>query len=151
MIALFGQAQLQRVWCKDCGSFSFVRDGVKVCCGEHVEVGEPTRYIRESEPYQMRRPPSTYEREQALERQDGKCFYCNQPLGAVRTRNGREVTLRTHWDHLMPYAYDQNNSPDNFVAACHVCNGIKSSHVFKDMADARVFLSGQRAAKGYDF
>ena len=74
----------------------------------------------------MRRPPSTYEREQALERQDGKCFYCNQPLGAVRTRNGREVTLRTHWDHLMPYAYDQNNSPDNFVAACHVCNGIKS-------------------------
>lgn len=41
------------------------------------------------------------------------------------------------------------NSTPNFVAACHVCNGIKSDKLFQTLDEARVFIQLAREAKGY--
>ena len=46
----------------------------------------------------------------------------------------------------MPYAYSLNNLSANFGAACHICNGWKSDHVFQSLDEARVYLSGKWAA-----
>jgi 5-methylcytosine-specific restriction endonuclease McrA len=150
-IAIFGNTQMQRVWCSDCGALTFIRNGHTVCCGHPLETPDPKRYIRECEPYQVRKLPSKQERDETLLRQDGRCFYCDQPLGSTQWRETRRITLRTHWDHLIPYAYSQDNHAINFVAACHVCNGIKSSHVFRTVEDARVFIADRRKLKGYSF
>jgi hypothetical protein len=50
---------------------------------------------------------------------------------------------------MVPYAYSQDNGTPNFVAACHVCNGLKSAKMFRTIDEARGYLASKRAAKGY--
>jgi hypothetical protein len=150
VISLYGNVAVQKVWCPDCGASTFVRDGVKACCGGPV-AGEPDRYVRESSPDDERRQIGKRQKERILAEQEGRCFYCGEQFGAIKHRRGEPVTLRVNWDHRMPYAYSQDNRASNYVAACHVCNGIKSDHVFRDLEQAGAHIAAQRRAKGYDF
>jgi hypothetical protein len=72
-------------------------------------------------------------------------------LESTRFRNGKPIIIKTNWDHQLPYAFSQNNATSNFVAACHVCNGIKSDRLFKTIEEAQVYLASKRKQKGYDF
>lgn len=96
-----------------------------------------------------RRQPSKLLRDQILEAQGGRCFYCRLPFGGVIYRGHKPVSLQLHWDHVVPFSYSRNNRPANFVAACHVCNGIKGDLMFDTPAKAAAYIEQRRIWKGY--
>lgn len=96
-----------------------------------------------------RRKPGKVIRDRILRRQDDRCLYCGHRFGDTVWRRGRQVTLMLNWDHLVPYAYLAANPDDNWVAACHVCNGIKSSLIFQSVEEARDHILARAAHKGY--
>jgi HNH endonuclease len=96
-----------------------------------------------------RRKPEKAVQDRILGRQDGRCLYCGHRFGDTVWRHGQPVTLRLNWDHLIPYAYLAANPDDNWAAACHVCNGIKSSLIFQSVEDARDYILDRAARKGY--
>lgn len=149
-LALYGNLAIPRVWCPECQSHALVVGGKIACCGTIV----PTitdGVERMSEPVQRRNLPSKKVRDEILQEQDYRCLYCESRFGATHKRGGTVVVLRIHWDHRVPYSYDQDNRDKNFAAACHVCNSIKSDLQFRDLAEAMVVLAGKRRDKGYDF
>ena len=127
---------------------SFVLGGEVACCGVPPR-DAPELYKRESNPAFRRRSPPLSKRRAQLEEQEGRCFYCEQTLSESVFRNGRAIKLKIEWDHQVPFSYTQNNSENNFVAACHVCNRIKSDRVFQTVEAARVFIETERREKGY--
>jgi len=58
------------------------------------------------------------------------------------------VSLRINFDHVVPFAYSQNNYRHNFVAACHICNSIKSSMMFNTLDEARAYIVATWVVKG---
>jgi hypothetical protein len=84
-----------------------------------------------------------------MEEQKFCCFYCDRRFGATVFRAGKPIALRINWDHVNPYAYSLNNHDQNFVAACHVCNGIKSSLIFRSTDEAKTHIAGRWQDKGY--
>ncbi len=147
-IGLYGNVKLPKAWCNNCGGYSFVQDGELACCGAHI-AEDPQRYKRESIPEQRRRIIPQKERRKQLELQNYRCFYCDRGFGSTVYRKGRALKLKIHWDHMVPYSLTQNNSPTNFVAACHVCNGSKSSFVFQTVDEAKLYLLDRWKARGY--
>ncbi len=150
VIALYGTVALEKGYCPNCHGTSFIRNGCFVCCDAPV-AGEPKKFHRETESPQQRKTPSKSAKDRILEEQEGRCFYCDVLFDAPRFRNGKPITIKIHWDHQLPYAYSQNNATSNFVAACHVCNGIKSDHLFRTVEEAQIYLAAKRKQKGYDF
>jgi hypothetical protein len=98
----------------------------------------------------QRRAPRGALREEVLARQRSRCLYCDLPFGSVVMRRGEPVTLRINWDHFVPYAYAAGNPGDNWVAACHVCNGIKSARMFDTVMEAQQFIRARWAVMGYE-
>ena len=96
-----------------------------------------------------RRRPGKLARDRILEAQGNRCFYCRLPFGGVIYRRSRPVTLRLEWDHVLPFSYSLDNRPANFVAACHVCNGIKGALYFDTPAKAAAYIDEHRIFKGY--
>ncbi len=150
VIALYGNVALARGYCKKCRGMYFIKNGHFVCCDTPI-AEEPKRFKRESEAPLGRKTPPKAEKDKILEEQEYRCFYCDVLLESTRFRNGKPLTVRIHWDHQLPYAYSQNNATSNFVAACHVCNGIKSDRLFRTVEEAQVYLANKRKQKGYDY
>jgi 5-methylcytosine-specific restriction endonuclease McrA len=150
IISLYGNVALVRGRCPDCRNVAIIRDGKFLCC-DRVVNPKPTSVKREVEPEQRRRRPGVAEREEILASQDYRCIYCEKAFGSMIYRNDKPLILKVHWDHDIPYAYSQNNHAWNFVAACQVCNLLKSDFIFRDLEDAQLFLRMKRQEKGYDF
>lgn len=51
------------------------------------------------------------------------CQYCGDPA--------------THVDHIVPWCYEHNNSTDNLVAACALCNYIASDKLYDTFSAKR--------------
>lgn len=98
----------------------------------------------------QRRKPRVVDQQRIIERQGYKCLYCEIPIATRIWRRNREIMLRPHWDHFVPYAYSQRNPSANWVLACHVCNHIKTARIFADVESARRAILPQRIAKGYE-
>lgn len=88
-------------------------------------------------PEAIRRRPNARTQARLLDEQRYSCLYCTFPFGTLVRRRTRDELTRLEWDHFVPYALAGRNSEDNWVAACHICNGLKSDHVFEDTAEAR--------------
>lgn len=84
-----------------------------------------------------------------LEEQKNRCFYCQFEFGTIFRRHNKPFALKLNWDHFIPYSYSLANATDNWVAACHICNGIKGCLVFSTADRARTFVNERREAKGY--
>lgn len=97
-----------------------------------------------------RRRPSAARKRGILALQKDRCLYCDHRFGAVVKRKGRTVTLRLHWDHFVPFAYGHTNADANWVAACHVCNGIKYCRMFDTVGEAQRFILARWVEKGYE-
>jgi 5-methylcytosine-specific restriction endonuclease McrA len=149
-IGLYGNVKILKEFCPHCQGYAFVLHGRLACCNREA-VAEPRRFKRESEPEYARRRPSPDEQREILLFQNHCCIYCESPFGFIRYRHGRPLSLRIEWDHQIPFAYSRNNVTANFVAACHVCNRIKSSLCFPSIEEAAVYLSEQRQHRGYNF
>jgi len=101
-----------------------------------------------SQAQDRRKAPTAAERQMILELQGNRCLYCEMLFGAAVERKGRLIFLKVNWDHFVPFAYTQNNYAYNFVAACQICNGIKSSMTFKTVEEAKVYIAATRLLKG---
>lgn len=98
----------------------------------------------------VRRAPRLADRIRVQEVQGNRCLYCEIPIGTTIWRRSQSVTLRTNWDHFVPYSYLVRNPGANWVLACHVCNGIKSCRMFDSVQAARDTILPIREAKGYE-
>lgn len=151
VVVLFGNVSIPKAYCPFCKHEAFIIMGRYACCDASAEGFVPSRFIRESIPEARRKLPPMAERRRILALQGVRCFYCNVPFGSEVLRHGVPITISIHWDHQLPFAYAQNNKTTNFVAACHVCNALKSSKLFQTVEEAVEFLAVRRKDKGYDW
>lgn len=147
--AIYGGVKMKRLWCRKCSCFSLIIGGKLQCCDSPAE-GESEYWRVECAPVGERKKPSAKYQKEQKERQQYRCFYCSHRLGSYARWRGKTITLRTHWDHFVPFAYLQSNPDYNFVAACHVCNSIKGSKCFNDTEEARVYIQGIREQYEHD-
>lgn len=146
-VAIYGNTAIPRAWCPECKDYSWVISGKIACCDRPMEK-TPDRYKRESEPEQHRKLPPKRLRDAQLEAQGHRCLYCERVFGSHVWRKGKRIRLKINWDHLVPYSLTQDNSANNFVAACHICNLLKSDHCFQTVDQARVHILMQWEKKG---
>ena len=147
-VGVYGNISILKGWCTRCAGYSFVKDGLLKCCGTPADAS-PEYFKRECSPEQTRRSISPASKLAQLEAQDHRCIYCSKPFGSHVIRGTKAILLKLVWDHFVPYAYSQNNHAQNYVAACHICNSIKSDMMFQTIEDASVYIHTRRAAKGY--
>lgn len=150
-LRLYGGIGLVRRQCELCGEFSFVtRSGWSCECGSRADQNEDVEILsvkREGEG-QAKRSHLTLPkalRRKLLSEQDGKCAYCSLPMWHWVFDTKRKIArqLKIHWDHVVPWEYSRTNKTD-FVAACGICNGLKSDKIFQTMGEAMLYLDGIR-------
>lgn len=96
-----------------------------------------------------RAKPNRETQELLLRLQENRCFYCGLVFDDWY-HDGEFARRRTIcWDHVSPYSLTFNNEPDNFVASCARCNGIKASKVFDTFEEAATFVRTRLRKKGY--
>lgn len=149
----YGKVALKRVFCNGCDSYTLVRDGKKICCGSpyYENYGEIVGFKRECEAPGGARSCSPALRQRIIESQNHRCFYCDSMLSGYVKRDGQTIQLKTHIDHQVPWAWIKNTTEQNLVAACHVCNHIKSSLMFSTLQECKDYIAAQRLKKGYNF
>lgn len=142
-LAVYGNVGLIRATCPECAHPAIVIDGELQCCGVQLK-DSPTCWKRVVEPEFERKQPSLDEQRACLWRQDGRCIYCTLPFGSYVFRRSRHVKLQVRWDHFVPFSYSADNSDANFVAACQICNGIKSDKLFNTLEEAQAHIAARR-------
>lgn len=148
-VGLYGNVPIPKERCDSCGGqYAFVIDGLLQCCNTPF-TATPRIVKREACPEQERKRPSAAARRACLREQEDRCLYCERQFGSYVTRGIRAYKLRVAWDHAVPFAYSQDNRDVNFVAACHICNGLKSSRIYPTLEVARVDLQFRWSQAGY--
>ena len=153
--ALYGNVAVDRAFCPECQQEAFVVKGRMACCDLVVNkrLAKKKPIERMSQPERKRRQPTVEEKMAILSDQNHRCFWCNTPFSGVAVRIGRRsqkiVKLLPCWDHVEPFEWSYNNSPLNFVAACSICNGIKSSKMFPSLEETRDHIMRRREARGW--
>jgi len=147
-IKIFGNVVMVSAYCPECQDEALIAQGEYTCCGASYEEKKLDKIVRESEPVNKRKILGRKSREEILAQQNFCCFYCDRRFGKTVYRKGKPIALKINYDHQVPFAYGQNNSADNFVAACHICNAIKSSMLFDSIDKARLHILAAWAEKG---
>lgn len=138
---IYGGVSISKVTCDCCGDWSFVVDGVTTCCGVSAHIDDTVAVHRTCDNATQRKVPTLSSRNKLLIDYDNSCAYCHRKFGTTVFWNKRVRTLLLEWDHLVPFEYSLNNSPNNFLPSCNICNGIKGSRVFHSIADVRSFVN----------
>lgn len=137
---IFGNICIVSAWCADCEDEALVIQNEFSCCGLPYEQKPISKYVRESEPVQKRKKISKSTKDAILKNQNFKCFYCERHFGKSVFKGNKEIILKINYDHKIPFVYNQNNFNSNMVAACHICNSLKSSMIFNSIESAQVYL-----------
>lgn len=149
--ATYGAVILERQRCPQCRSMCLVVDGRLQCGCEKKAEKENNKYIEQMSPcHGIRRRPPRAEQLKLLELQDNKCLYCGKKFGTryVHPDYGPSC-LTIHWDHRIPFVYTQSNY--GFVAACNVCNSIKSYLMFDTIEEVKNWVSERVKQKGIEY
>ncbi len=142
-MAIFGRVVMLRDFCEGCQRTAFVLDGKLACCDTPAKLNQAiTSLKREAVTLDIRRL-NKYQKEYILDRQEHRCFYCNKMFGSLCTYRGKLIKITRHFDHIIPVAYQTDNSTPNVVAACSKCNMWKSSRIFSSIEEAKTFLLEQ--------
>jgi 5-methylcytosine-specific restriction endonuclease McrA len=88
----------------------------------------------------LAKPLTSKEGHNILERDHYRCRYCGLD-GMASFEDSLVMTV----DFVVPRANKGRKKSDNLVAACRACNVIKGRHVFKDFAEAKVYVLKRRA------
>jgi 5-methylcytosine-specific restriction endonuclease McrA len=80
--------------------------------------------------------------------QGGCCVYCERAFGSA-VLHGEVEILKSTADHFIPRKGYGRTVDSNIYMACHICNRLKSTRVFKSMEEARIWLSKEWEYKGY--
>lgn len=73
---------------------------------------------------------SRHRKDKILEEQDYCCAYCFGPADEV--------------DHIIPWSYSHDDSDENLVACCWLCNRIASDKVFRNLSIKRDHIQKRR-------
>lgn len=99
----------------------------------------------------LRRPLLEKIKREIKNAQNNKCFYCGHEIGSIYFYKGKHNLTKIHWDHFIPVIYSRNNQKENYVMACNICNLIKGTKIFDDVAAARKYIEHKIKTKGYKF
>lgn len=138
--ALYGTTRMLRGTCEQCQTTALIIDQKFACCGARVE-SEAQFAKRMCHPEQCRRRPSKETQLRLLAEYHNCCAYCDGMIGGLLRRKGKLVKRRLHWDHNIPWSYSQDNSDENFLPSCHICNAIKSDLMFKTVEEVRIYVA----------
>src|ERR1044071_4620255 len=136
----YGTVMMRREFCPSCHGETFVFEGKLDCCGRDADLSQDAIFIRISEPERKRKLPPVSWRKMILEKQGNRCCYCEQEFGRTVYYKRRAHLLRCCWDHREAYAYSFNNRPENFAAACQLCNAWKSSKLFDSDEEIKSYV-----------
>ncbi len=147
----YGSVILMKAKCPACGSLSIVLDGKSACCDVALEAPDRYRTKREGEGEDRRSRIPQSLREEIIRSQGFRCIYCMQRLdgAAFNKFRNKTVALRIHIDHFICWKFSRDNSYENLLAACHICNGIKSDYLFENFLECQDFILHRRAARGW--
>lgn len=143
----FGNTAIQSAYCPNCDGIYFVIDGILQCCGAPYKSFQ-RKGIKVMSPAYMKRKVDIQIKKKLYKQQEGFCFYCGREIGYYYTKHGKVYQTTVHYDHVVPFASSYNNHFDNLVAACSVCNSLKSDKMFKNMEQLRSYLHETTKAKG---
>lgn len=147
-VSLYGNTAIRKAYCEECGCMAMVIDGNLQCC-DRASDDEPNAVKREVESVFSRKPPPTTAQKEILDAQGHRCFWCDRAFGSYVFKGTRRRRLVINWDHLVPFVWSGDNSTNNFVAACQVCNGLKSSRMYRTIEEAKVDLQARWEEAGY--
>ncbi len=151
-IGVYGSNKLERAYCPNCETTAFIIDGRIQCCDSKVDSTDEeleVKYLSEGKRKRKTIPYAT--KKLIIEFQDNKCFYCRKKFGTVYAKKGTndfKVTT-VAFDHISPHIYSRSNT-HNIVAACNLCNGVKSDRMFESLEEAMKIISEEVNAK-YNF
>ncbi len=148
-LAIYGNIRISRCYCHACQSYTLILDGEKACCGGDFNEEGIKRLKRMTLAEASRHGPSKKIRQKILEEQEHRCFYCNRPFGSYVYRKNKPFRLAIEFDHVVPYSYVESRREFNFVAACHICNGLKTDKMFKTLEEAQIYLCSAWEGRGY--
>jgi len=148
-VALYGSVKMLRGYCRYCRDEALIVGGKYTCCGIELD-GKGKKYKRMATSNYRRKKPPLSEQRRILKAQENRCLYCDYPFGTYYFRNGKILKMKLHWDHLVPYVHSAQHKL-NFVAACNVCNGIKSSKMFDTVEEVYYYVKYRREKKGIEY
>jgi len=145
----YGSQVMLKAYCKECEMDAFIVDGKLQCCDKKIEIPPEVKLSREFDGSQKRHQISRKIKNQILKKQENKCIYCKCDLdGWIFNKKRQEYTpVKIHYDHFISWNYSRNDQENNLVAACHVCNFIKSDLYFRDFVSTRDHILKKRAEK----
>jgi hypothetical protein len=152
LFVLYGRTGLFRMACPECGLKGLVREGKTLCCNARIDRPQSFKKKREVEGAAKRDRLPIIEKRRILEEQDHCCIYCGNKFNEPIWHPGRRkvVISKISFDHLVCWNFSQNTRAENMVAACSLCNGIKSDKLFENIEQARAYIIDQRQRKGFD-
>jgi 5-methylcytosine-specific restriction endonuclease McrA len=77
------------------------------------------------------------------------CAYCLLPFGTIVRHKGHNITQLPRGDHFAPFALVGQTRTVNLVAACQICNGLKSATLFENIEHAQRVVLATRDNRHY--
>jgi hypothetical protein len=145
----YGETLLIRGYCKKCHQVSFIIDGYFSCCGNAAPFPTKINYRREATTTKRMYCPKKI-KEQLLIKQFNRCIWCGYEFTDIlyNYKTDKTCVLEPIYDHKIPFSYS-GNLLDNWVAACSICNGIKSNKYFPNYKEAYQFIGKRRIQNGW--
>ena len=147
----YGKINLLRGYCPKCKQMAIILDSDFMCCdssaGDFEEEINKRMILGE---FKRSLVPLKVKRE-ILEKQHNTCIYCDCSFDNswyMSDKMKSPVKIKIHFDHFIPWYYSRATAKCELVAACHVCNGIKSSKHFNDIESAKSYILYRREQKG---
>ncbi|MEE9214897.1 MAG: HNH endonuclease signature motif containing protein [Thermodesulfobacteriota bacterium] len=149
-VSIYGGIKLRKQYCSDCRGRAFVIDGILQCCDKEALQPTTEKLVRECTGDYRRRHIPKGRQQQILLEQENKCKYCELEFGSriKNLKTDKQVTLKITFDHVIPWSYSGTNK-EEIVAACQVCNGLKSNDFFDDIDSIKVELKNRRQNHGW--
>lgn len=153
-VALYGGRGLRREFCSNCRVWAFVIENKFKCCDStfNKKIDNRVKTKRMTIANSKRKRPPRWLISEIVEKQENRCVYCDVLFGTafIHPKKQRLFITTVCLDHFVPYNYIKANEFNNFVAACQICNGIKSKMLFENIEDAKAYIKHRRLKKGYD-
>lgn len=139
-----GNATLFRVACPNCRAINLSGENIILCVECKMKFEAKTDRVRVLINKKQRNRIKAATKRRIIEQQKNRCFWCGTNLNGYYILRGRMNKTRTHFDHVVPFVYQQNDSEENLVASCNICNGIKSCLVFESNEACRHYILKKR-------
>lgn len=145
---IYGSVAIKSDICKTCGFQSFIVRQRFSCCGRFA-YGKQTDIRRISQARSNRKRFSPEFIKTLVSKQSGLCFWCGIPFEELEFSRRKLAKKKVHLEHLEPFIFAANECRKNLVAACSICNLIKSDLMFDSIYECRKYIKIQRRKKGY--